>query len=307
MAQAHNPAESEDVRSGTHRSQAVIVYGFNPRAQYTWAGGGQSVELHMGPAAELGPNFWTHQLDVNHQSSTVSDVGFLSEDIAFNLAYPQPRSEPNRRYGMQDDYGQSLNTSSRFSSDYSLATQEWIMTPPRYLGIDTGDEMDMGSNSGAGLDFGPGFEAGLFDDNQVFDIELNGHNTASRFKPCVPDLGGLEDMTNGHARFKAEDSWNPDTHLIFGPGDGAVPQEHSMPEKGPDAKVKNHQCDFCSTSFVRAGDRDRHRRTHFPENRLHHCHENGCSRNGANAFFRRDKLRDHQRKVHGGGENVDIF
>ena len=307
MAQAHNSAESEDVRSGIRQSQAVIVHGFHSGTQYTWAGGGYSVGLHMGPAAELGPNFWTHQLDENYPSIAVSDVGFLSEDIAFSLAYPQPKSESDRHYGMLDDGSQSLNTNSCFSSDYSLATQEGIVSPPLYLRIDTGDEMDMKGNSGAGLDFEPEFEAELFDDNQVFDIELNDHNAESQFKPYVPDLTGLEDMTNSHARFKADESWNPDAHLMSGPGDSTVPQEHSMPEKGPDAKVKNHQCDVCPTMFVRASDRDRHRRTHFPKNRLHHCRENGCNRNGPNGFFRRDKLRDHQRKAHGGGENIDFF
>jgi hypothetical protein len=62
--------------------------------------------------------------------------------------------------------------------------------------------------------------------------------------------------------------------------------------------TSTHTCDYpgCGHIFGRMGDFVRHRKQHgipqFP------CPIHGCNRRGSRAFYRADKLRDHQRKKH---------
>jgi hypothetical protein len=58
-----------------------------------------------------------------------------------------------------------------------------------------------------------------------------------------------------------------------------------------------HYCRLCNTAFKRPGDVKRHSKVHFPE-RNFHCREPDCKRNGKHGFYRKDKLRAHQRQVH---------
>ncbi|KAH6705246.1 hypothetical protein BKA61DRAFT_739664 [Leptodontidium sp. MPI-SDFR-AT-0119] len=60
-----------------------------------------------------------------------------------------------------------------------------------------------------------------------------------------------------------------------------------------------HTCDSagCGKIFTRPGDLARHRQQHgVPQ---HPCLIHGCNRRRSRAFYRADKLRDHQRKKHG--------
>lgn len=58
-------------------------------------------------------------------------------------------------------------------------------------------------------------------------------------------------------------------------------------------------CRLCHLTFKRSGDLKRHEGIHFPEQRKFHCKQAGCERRGRKAFYRRDKLRIHERSVHG--------
>ena len=54
----------------------------------------------------------------------------------------------------------------------------------------------------------------------------------------------------------------------------------------------------CNKTFSRIGDRRRHlEKQHGPPQ--HSCSSRNCNKKGLNGFRRPDKLRDHQRKVHG--------
>jgi hypothetical protein len=62
--------------------------------------------------------------------------------------------------------------------------------------------------------------------------------------------------------------------------------------------TNTHTCDYpgCGHIFGRMGDFVRHRKQHgVPQ---HPCLVHGCNRRGSRAFYRADKLRDHQRKKH---------
>lgn len=60
-----------------------------------------------------------------------------------------------------------------------------------------------------------------------------------------------------------------------------------------------YYCNFggCTRSFSRPSDRNRHLKSHYPEERIFACPERPCTMR----FYRRDKLLDHSRRVHGAG------
>lgn len=66
-----------------------------------------------------------------------------------------------------------------------------------------------------------------------------------------------------------------------------------------DSSPGGHFCPICYSAFKRPGDLKRHEGVHFPEQRKYHCKQSGCERKGRKGFYRRDKLRTHERQVHG--------
>jgi hypothetical protein len=65
-----------------------------------------------------------------------------------------------------------------------------------------------------------------------------------------------------------------------------------------DINISRFKCDHpdCTKTFARSGDLRRHSKKHgTPE---YPCLINGCDRIGDKAFYRSDKLHDHQRKIH---------
>ncbi|KAN0073153.1 hypothetical protein V8E54_008373 [Elaphomyces granulatus] len=67
----------------------------------------------------------------------------------------------------------------------------------------------------------------------------------------------------------------------------------------PPAKEKKYICavETCNKTFTRKADLERHRVTHTGE-RPFACEVKSCDRTGTKAFARRDKLKEHRRKVH---------
>lgn len=85
--------------------------------------------------------------------------------------------------------------------------------------------------------------------------------------------------------FSTTTASSPDT-LVTTPSSTATSPDRSI-------------CSICHSTFKRAGDLKRHERVHFPGQRNFHCKESGCDRKGRKGFYRRDKLRAHERQVHG--------
>jgi hypothetical protein len=67
----------------------------------------------------------------------------------------------------------------------------------------------------------------------------------------------------------------------------------NSPNNSPDRQP----CLRCSSTFKRAGDLKRHEKVHAPR-RDFPCRQPACSRKGGKGFYRRDKLRAHEKQVH---------
>jgi hypothetical protein len=76
------------------------------------------------------------------------------------------------------------------------------------------------------------------------------------------------------------------------------PVASGMTYRGSNINTNPYTCDYpgCGKSFARSSDLVRHGQQHgVPQ---HPCLVDGCNRRGSKAFYRADKLRDHQRKKH---------
>ena len=90
----------------------------------------------------------------------------------------------------------------------------------------------------------------------------------------------------------------PDQESFF----SSVPQSSSEPEVTTAGTVTlsapaRRSCPLCRSTFKRVGDLKRHSGKHLPRN--FHCKQPGCGRKGVDGFYRRDKLRAHERQMHG--------
>jgi len=73
--------------------------------------------------------------------------------------------------------------------------------------------------------------------------------------------------------------------------------EDASAETGTANAPARQSCPLCRATFKRAGDLKRHSGKHLPRN--FHCRQPGCGRTGIEGFYRRDKLRAHERQMHG--------
>jgi hypothetical protein len=105
-----------------------------------------------------------------------------------------------------------------------------------------------------------------------------------------------------------EASFSPDFSLTTSGPDDSPPSSFDHHTRTPDlasldtspntSPIGRHICRLCRSNFKRAGDLRRHSRVHYPEQRSFHCSQPLCNRKGTKGFYRRDKLRTHQRQVH---------
>jgi hypothetical protein len=76
------------------------------------------------------------------------------------------------------------------------------------------------------------------------------------------------------------------------------PSARRVASRRSNVNTNSHTCDYpgCGNIFARPGDLVRHRQQHGDPQ--HPCLVHRCNRRGSRAFYRADKLRDHQRKKH---------
>ncbi|KAE8451710.1 hypothetical protein EG329_003167 [Mollisiaceae sp. DMI_Dod_QoI] len=127
--------------------------------------------------------------------------------------------------------------------------------------------------------------------NDILSIDI------PSFETVLPD--SLEMSPNPPSSQAMSFSSNSDasdfsTHL-------STPTRHS-PAATPSSAGspgRNHFCNHCNKAFERSSDLNRHAKVHFSGQRIFPCTHLGCRRKEAKAFYRKDKLKDHEKQVHG--------
>lgn len=296
MASANKSSEVEGVSSGFYEDLLISLPNIDPVVQYPDGERSQRIELAMAPTTKLGPNFWTHQLEASYPN-----VGFESKSSDFGV-YAQPNIKFDEHASIQTNASLSFGTNSYLSSQDSISTQGWLTRLPRNIGIDLCGGIDVKNEPGATNDFDPDFNIDWLDDSQQFNIELGDQpSELPRSNSSAVNLAAFGYVNDVDLSYNAT---SPPMILEgYRASDfetSAITRRPAMTGNSVDSKVKIHQCNICLKVFGRSGDLGRHYREHFEENRCYHCYEDGCDRNGQRGFFRRDKLRDHQKSVHGG-------
>jgi hypothetical protein len=97
------------------------------------------------------------------------------------------------------------------------------------------------------------------------------------------------------------ESNHPDSEptLLNSPSTPSNQALHTSPSLSSSSPISpdRHTCPHCPRTFKRLGDVKRHEKVHIPGQRRFHCRQDGCERKAG--FYRRDKLRDHVKTVHG--------
>ncbi|PMD45971.1 hypothetical protein L207DRAFT_523422 [Hyaloscypha variabilis F] len=76
------------------------------------------------------------------------------------------------------------------------------------------------------------------------------------------------------------------------------PSTPATAPNSPNDSPDRHSCIHCSSTCKRAGDLKRHEKVHFQRERNFHCRQPGWSRKGGKGFYRKDKLKAHEKQVH---------
>jgi hypothetical protein len=100
---------------------------------------------------------------------------------------------------------------------------------------------------------------------------------------------------SSHERSFSSASSSPTSNLTAVTSPSTSATTPSIIDSSPDG----HLCRICHSTFTRPSDLKRHEGVHFPEQRIYHCKQLGCERKGRKGFYRRDKLKMHERTVHG--------
>lgn len=100
------------------------------------------------------------------------------------------------------------------------------------------------------------------------------------------------------SEFETNHPDNQPTYLDT-PSTPSIQELHASPSLPSSSPISpdRHTCPHCPRTFKRLGDVKRHEKVHIPGQRRFHCRQAGCERKAG--FYRRDKLRDHIKTVHG--------
>jgi hypothetical protein len=201
-------------------------------------------------------------------------IGF-SDSLETNQIPSSPNSEPL----FSDELNQD-NPNEIFDIDISS------------LGIDFSNSVETNPNTPA-----------TTQNTRISSINLDQHIPNDSFDIDVP--GQEINLSNSLEANPDVPTASQDTN--FSSNEYDLTTRLSTPTRRPPATTpisgnsspERHSCRLCSSTFKRPSDLKRHVKVHFPGQRKFHCRQLGCGRNGRKGYYRRDKLRDHERQVHG--------
>jgi hypothetical protein len=165
---------------------------------------------------------------------------------------------------------------------------------------------------GQNVDFLEGFEANpdfpfpTFSQDTAFSSNnfnyLYDAEGSPTVPPASPEIGFFSNefnFSNSALRSSQERSFSFASSSSSSNLTTATSSSTSATPPSIDSSPDGHFCRLCHSTFKRPSDLKRHEGVHFPEQRKYHCKQSGCERKGQKGFYRRDKLRTHERQVHG--------
>ncbi|PMD22574.1 hypothetical protein NA56DRAFT_657972 [Hyaloscypha hepaticicola] len=238
------------------------------------------------------------QIDNQFQDPTSHTNSELSFDFA-------PQVETTSLYSIPENQYWYYNTadSDTIPNEFGLHSQaDAIVGSPMFNGFDCSTNNDTLSHNitSEGMELWGSLDtaSGAPPENTEMDLSFNSfdQNTAS-------DIFDLDMPDQNLQAYPTIPSPNPETSLSSEfdlTTSLRTPDPHSPSMASSSNTSPTRQfCGLCRSTFKRPGDLKRHEKVHFPERRSFHCWQYGCERNGRKGFYRRDKLRDHEKQVHG--------
>ncbi|KAF8847986.1 hypothetical protein BDZ45DRAFT_754330 [Acephala macrosclerotiorum] len=166
---------------------------------------------------------------------------------------------------------------------------------------------------GQNMDFSEGFEAypdiSTFSQDAAFPYNNFNHLYDGEASPSIPsDIPEMDFSPNefnfSDSAFRSSQersfsSASSSSSFSSNPTTATSPSTSATTPNTIDSSPEGHLCRLCHATFKRPSDLKRHEGVHFPEQWKYHCKEPWCERKGRKGFYRRDKLRMHERQVHG--------
>jgi hypothetical protein len=226
-----------------------------------------------------------------------------NSDLSFDFA-PQVKITPLYSIPENQDWSYNTATSDTIPNEFGLHSQAGaIVGTPLLSNFDqnTSNHMLDFDITREGIEFSGNLDTnlGVGSNSTELNVSFNGfdENTSNdNFDLGMPgqDLEASPKISSPSPEMSFSSSeFNPATPLRT-----PDPNPPSMPS-GTTTSPSRQFCGLCRSTFKRPGDLKRHEKVHFPERRNFHCWQYGCERNGRRGFYRRDKLRDHEKQVHG--------
>ena len=274
---------------------------------------GQNEDFEPAPDAALDANF---ELDFDFPSQVeTAPLNIAPEcqdglyDTAVNdpLLNNFPQETPNNIFRI-DIPGQGIDFLGRIETNPSSASASTEMNvssnqfdqgaPNDVFNMDVpGQEIDLSDSLGTNPNVPSAspetsFSSNDFDQdtlNDIFRIAFPGQE--------IDFSNSLETNPNAPSDSQGTSSSN-DFNLTPTPRTPSPSSQAATPSSS-NSSPDRYSCRRCNSTFKRQADLKRHTKVHFPGQRKFHCWQLGCERNGWRGFYRRDKLRDHEKQVHG--------
>lgn len=221
-----------------------------------------------------------------HYQTTVNDSGRFTNDLDF---LPQAVSDPPSQPAPEQQNGNYQSTTNRSllsdfgqesPPDQQYGNYQRIINGP-FLGPDRlSQEMSLS-------------EEEFPTSSQETGLSWNNFKTSMSIPSARPETIFSSSEFDCLGNFPTSSQESSSSHLTT----SASPTTPATTPSSVNTSPDRLSCPECFKTFGRAGDLKRHQGMHLP--RKYHCRQQGCKRNGGKGFYRRDKLRAHQKKRHG--------
>jgi hypothetical protein len=216
----------------------------------------------------------------------------FAQQVETTLLYPTPEHQDQQYETAAAD---AIQTQFHFPSQVSTIAHHPF---PNDLDQNTTNNMLDFDIASEGINSSGSLDTNLSPASHSTNMSLPFHNFDQNTPNDISrsDIPGQE--IEAHANIP---SASPE--MIFSEFNQTTPLRTPSPSSPTTPNTSNHSpsrqfCRLCRQTFKRPGDLKRHENVHFPDRRRFHCWQLGCKRNGRKGFFRRDKLRDHEKQVH---------